>query len=517
MLYFCPGIAAVLAKLCAADPFTEFHGVTEWVDLLPNLNNITGWNYWFETLTNTHPDRTNVPEGFLETQAGILAGVTPTPRAILEAYAGKPCGWEITLTRDATPANEKERTFTAIISHWQRLILPPADATLRAVTRFHPPGLSWDYFYIPVSRINWIKHLMGEEGYEVNLTWHEPNAGQDYCRAAVLEVDSAAASLGMVRALQGEAQAAGLSYLRALPNRNVCQLWFFFEPAPVPLVATVLAKICASVSFHVYCGFKEWVYLRPILDTYGGGEIWLDNLANTPSGQENVPEASLEAQVGILAGVTPTPLATLIAYAEEYCGQEITLTREAIPVSAKERAITALISQWQRLILPPSGVTLQAVAQRHADDFNNYYTCDGFEYDGADYDEHYTPTEGIDWVKHLTGRESYAVKLEWLEPRSGANLCRVGVLTFTGYYNTNLHLPNAYRQVLTTLTKAHAAGLSCLPAASDYNYFQFWLFCEPAPVGLVLAVVELSVPKICGHASGTESVIQQTKALGCLA
>ena len=45
------------------------------------------WAFFFETLPNTAPALEKLPTGFLEAQAGILAGVVPTAVPVLSAYA----------------------------------------------------------------------------------------------------------------------------------------------------------------------------------------------------------------------------------------------------------------------------------------------------------------------------------------------------------------------------------------------------------------------------------------------
>ena len=43
------------------------------------------WAFWFDTLPDVAPALENPPTGFLDGQAGILAGVVPSPVATLAA------------------------------------------------------------------------------------------------------------------------------------------------------------------------------------------------------------------------------------------------------------------------------------------------------------------------------------------------------------------------------------------------------------------------------------------------
>ena len=82
---------AVLAKLRAAVPFDgeAIPGDAGRVKLPPGRHQVVQkWAFWLDPLPSTPPDLENAPTGFLGAQEAILAGVTPTPRAGLERYAG---------------------------------------------------------------------------------------------------------------------------------------------------------------------------------------------------------------------------------------------------------------------------------------------------------------------------------------------------------------------------------------------------------------------------------------------
>lgn len=206
-------------------------------------------------------------------------------------------------------------TPPGLLDQWQRLILPPQGVTLRAGEQLRT-GNS----YPNAAHVDLKAHLDGRRTFAVNLAWPDPQGGPDLCRAAVLDVDEGAASLGKVRALAAVATAGGLSCLPAWSGSKGAHAWLFFAPAPVPLVRAVLAKLRAAVPFkgEAIPGDVARVKLPPAMhQTAQRWALWLDPLPDVPPDLAAASTGFLEAQAAILASVTVTPRATL----ERYAGQ----------------------------------------------------------------------------------------------------------------------------------------------------------------------------------------------------
>ena len=121
-----------------------------------------------------------------------------------------------------------------------------------------------------------------------------------------------------------------------------------------------------------------------------------------------------------------------------------------------------LLEQWQRLILPPAGVPVRAGEQLKT----------GNAYPNAD---------NPDWPAHLSGRRTYAVNLAWTSPQGGA-LCKAAVLDID-------EGPASLDKARALVAVARAGGLSCLPSWSGGKGCHVWLFFDPAPVPLAVAVL----------------------------
>lgn len=81
---------AVLKRLKAAVPFTGeiIPGDLTRAKVPPALHQqARKWAFWFDALPDTAPALERLPKGFLEAQAGILAGVVPSPITALANYA----------------------------------------------------------------------------------------------------------------------------------------------------------------------------------------------------------------------------------------------------------------------------------------------------------------------------------------------------------------------------------------------------------------------------------------------
>lgn len=124
---------------------------------------------------------------------------------------------------------------------------------------------------------------------------------------------------------------------------------------------------------------------------------------------------------------------------------------------------TGLFEQWQRLILPPAGTVLLAGEQLKT----------GNRYPDAD---------RIDWGAHLHGRCTYAVNLAWAGGPQGGALCKAAVLDID-------EGPASLDKARALVVVARAGGLSCLPAWSGSKGCHVWLFFDPAPVPLAVAVL----------------------------
>ena len=86
-----PIVRAVLAKLRVAVPFDgdSIPGDVGRVKLPPGRHQVAkNWAFWLDPLPDYPPSLENASVGFLDAQAAILAQVSPTPRAVLENYAG---------------------------------------------------------------------------------------------------------------------------------------------------------------------------------------------------------------------------------------------------------------------------------------------------------------------------------------------------------------------------------------------------------------------------------------------
>lgn len=127
----------------------------------------------------------------------------------------------------------------------------------------------------------------------------------------------------------------------------------------------------------------------------------------------------------------------------------------------------SLLDQWQRLILPPEGVQVQAGEQlRH--------------------DNKYPNADRIDWGKHQAGAKTYAVNLAWRDTSTGLDVCRAAVLDIDSPDDPAGSLTKA-RELLAV---ARGRGLSCLPAWSGKKGCHVWLFFDPCPVVLVKSALE---------------------------
>ena len=123
-----------------------------------------------------------------------------------------------------------------------------------------------------------------------------------------------------------------------------------------------------------------------------------------------------------------------------------------------------LLAQWQRLIFPPEPLPVRAGEQLKT---------------GNRYPD--VPPGAIDWQAHQDGRKTYAVNPVYPGP-DGGGLCQWGVLDID-------EGGDSLNKARALLALCSVAGLSARAAWSGSKGCHVWLFCEPAPVALVRAVL----------------------------
>ncbi len=124
-----------------------------------------------------------------------------------------------------------------------------------------------------------------------------------------------------------------------------------------------------------------------------------------------------------------------------------------------------LLTQWQRLIFPPAGVPVRAGEQLR--EGNRYPDVTG----------------APDWQAHQDGRRTYAVNPVYPGPDGDSDLCQWAVLDIDEGADS---LPKAR----ALLALCSVAGLSARAAWSGGKGCHVWLFFDPAPVGVVRAVLK---------------------------
>ena len=200
----------------------------------------------------------------------------------------------------------------ALLAQWQRLIFPPDGIPVQAGEQLRSGNRYPDVKGCP----DWAAHMAGRRTYAVNPDYPGPDG--DLYKFAVLDIDEGADSLNKARALLAVANAAGLSARAAWSGGKGCHIWLFFEPAPVGVVRAVLARLRAAVPFagETIPGENARAKLPPAFHQEARKwAFWFDTLPDIPPALENAPTGFLDGQAGILAGVAPTAVATLAAYA----------------------------------------------------------------------------------------------------------------------------------------------------------------------------------------------------------
>lgn len=139
-------VRAVLARLRAAVPFAgeTIPGENARAKLPPAFHQeARKWAFWFDTLPELPPALETAPTGFLDAQAGILAGVVPAPVATLAAYAnaGKPGDREPEPEQDMVPALDKlggdlPPCIRALVEHGAQTALGSWDKNALTLARY---------------------------------------------------------------------------------------------------------------------------------------------------------------------------------------------------------------------------------------------------------------------------------------------------------------------------------------------------------------------------------------------
>lgn len=201
----------------------------------------------------------------------------------------------------------------ALLAQWQRLIFPPDGLPVRAGEQLKSGNRYPDVRENP----DWAAHMAGRKTYAVNPIYPGPDGG-DLCKFAVLDIDEGADSLPKARALLAVCKAAGLEARAAWSGGKGCHIWLFCEPAPVAVVRAVLARLRAAVPFRgeTIPGENQRAKLPPAFHQEARKwAFWFDTLPDVPPVLENAPTGFLDVQADILAGVVPSPVATLAVYA----------------------------------------------------------------------------------------------------------------------------------------------------------------------------------------------------------
>ncbi len=200
-----------------------------------------------------------------------------------------------------------------LLAQWQRLIFPPDGLPVRAGEQLKTGNRYPDVRGEP----DWAAHMAGRRTYAINPCYPGPDGG-DLCKFGVLDIDEGADSLNKARTLLAVCHAAGLEARAAWSGGKGCHVWLFCEPAPVGVVRAVLAKLRAAVPFQgeTIPGENQRAKLPPAFHQEARfWAFWFETLPDTPPALENPPTGFLDAQTAILAGVVPTAVPALAAYA----------------------------------------------------------------------------------------------------------------------------------------------------------------------------------------------------------
>jgi replicative DNA helicase len=200
-----------------------------------------------------------------------------------------------------------------LLTQWQRLIFPPAPAPIQAGEQLHTGNR-----YPDCSAPDWQAHQDGRRTYAVNPVYPGPDGDTRLCQWAVLDIDEGADSLPKARALLALCEVAGLSARAAWSGGKGCHVWLFFEPTSVSLATAVLKRLKAAVPFQGEIIPGELTRAKVPPAYHQEKRFWaffFETLPDTAPALESRPTGFLDGQAGILAGVVPTAVPVLVAYA----------------------------------------------------------------------------------------------------------------------------------------------------------------------------------------------------------
>lgn len=201
-----------------------------------------------------------------------------------------------------------------LLTQWQRLIFPPAGIPIQAGEQLREGNEYPNVIGAP----NWQAHQDGRRTYAVNPVYPGPDGDSRLCQWAVLDIDEGADSLKKARALLALCAVAGLSARAAWSGGKGCHVWLFFEPASVSLATAVLKRLKAAVPFQGEIIPGELTRAKVPPAYHQVKRFWaffFETLPDTAPALESLPTGFLDAQAALLAGVVPTAVPVLVAYA----------------------------------------------------------------------------------------------------------------------------------------------------------------------------------------------------------
>ena len=200
-----------------------------------------------------------------------------------------------------------------LLTQWQRLIFPPAPLSVKAGEQLREGNR-----YPDCSAPDWQAHQDGRRTYAVNPVYPGPDGESALCQWAVLDIDEGADSLAKARALLALCAVAGLSARAAWSGGKGCHVWLFFEPVSVSLATAVLKRLKQAVPFQGELIPGDLIRAKVPPAFHQEKRFWaffFETLPDTAPVLESLPTGFLDGQAGILAGVVPTAVPVLVAYA----------------------------------------------------------------------------------------------------------------------------------------------------------------------------------------------------------
>ena len=224
----------------------------------------------------------------------------------------------------------------ALLTEWQRLILPPAGVPVRAGEQLRTGNA-----YPNADTPDWPAHLDGRRTYAVNLAWTGPQGGA-LCKAAVLDIDEGPASLGKAAALLAVARAGGLSCLPSWSGSKGLSYVAILRPGPGSPGARGAGEAAGGGRLsRAKRSPATWPASNcppPCIRRRVCWALWLDTLPDTPPALDNAPTGFLDAQAAHSRAVTPSPVAVL----ERFAGTATQTQRPNAPENELEPALDKL-------------------------------------------------------------------------------------------------------------------------------------------------------------------------------